>query len=83
MKAVSIMIQDPDGRVMIGLPPGQKSDPVKEMAWLCEGIVLLIKSAHKDGVKNESDSMRDCIRHLNKGFVDETYRVEGTPKKRG
>jgi len=74
MKAVSVIISG-NSEISIGLAPGQKADPVREMAWLCEGLVLLIKSAHKAGIKDESLSMHDCMKHLKMGFVDPDYEV--------
>lgn len=74
-EAIHVGINPKTGVAVIGLEPGMKSDPVREMAILCEGLVLIIKHAHKDGVKDESDSMRDCIKHLKAGFVDGGYKV--------
>ena len=41
-----------------------------DMGTICEALVAIIRSAHTSGIKNEADSMRDCIQHLNEAFVD-------------
>jgi len=79
-RIVSVIFGDNE-RVMIGLNPRQKPNPVLDMATLCEGIVLLIRAANKDGIKKEADSLRDCLNHLKKGFVDESYKVLKSPGK--
>lgn len=65
--------------VMIGVPEGQGHDILEDMATLCEGLCTLIHEAHRMGVKRDFDSLKDCIWHLERGFVDESYKT-GTPE---
>lgn len=51
-----------------------KIDPALDMAILCEAICMLIHVCHQNDIKKDADSLRDCIKHLKEGFIDETYR---------
>jgi hypothetical protein len=66
------------GMVMVGPAANGKvdPDPILDTGILCEAICTLIRICHKSGIKDESDSVRDCIDHLKKGFIDETFKVE-------
>jgi len=50
-------------------------DPVQDMALTCEALCTMIHTANKLGLKEDFKSIKDCIDHLKKGFIDETYRV--------
>lgn len=58
-----------------------KPDPILDMACLCEAVCTMIHLCHNEGIKDESLSLRDCINHLKKGFVDETFRTQFNPPK--
>jgi hypothetical protein len=47
---------------------------VDDMATLCEGICTLIHVAEQQGLKSSPDSLRDCIKHLQDGFADSSYK---------
>lgn len=53
-----------------------EQNPVLDMIVLCEALVLLIHAAHKEGFKKDYESVKSCINHIKKGFVDESFRVE-------
>jgi hypothetical protein len=71
-------------KIQIGKP--QASEPktpeemaqmvIMDMATLAEALVVTIRAAHQMRIKDESDSMRDIIAHLESGFVDSTLKVE-------
>lgn len=46
-----------------------------DMATLCEALCTLIHVAHDSGYKDGSESLRDCIKHLEEGFVDSSYET--------
>lgn len=48
---------------------------IGDMAMLCEAICLLIHAAEKQKIKSSPDSLRDCIKHLENGFADASYKV--------
>jgi len=59
-----------------------RPDSIYDTACLCEAVCLMIRICQQLGVKNEADSLRDCIKHLELGFIDETYKVRTTfPKQ--
>jgi len=82
MKGAITVIYDTDSKtpIAIGLPKGQKPHPINEMVFLCEGICLLIHEANRQGAKKDSDSIRDCIRHIQLGFSDETFKTSTVKK---
>ncbi len=47
---------------------------VDDMATLCEGLCTLIHVAEQQGLKSSPDSLRDCIKHLQDGFADSSYK---------
>lgn len=47
---------------------------IDDMATLCEGICTLIHLAEEKGLKSSPDSLRDCIKHLQDGFADASYK---------
>lgn len=51
---------------------------LKDMACLCEAVSTLIHAAHQSGMKDSADSLRDCINHLERGFVDGSYEAKVT-----
>jgi len=65
------------GEIKIG-PVGEnpQPDPILDMAILCEAICTLIRVVHSSRLKDESEALRNCIEHLKKGFVDETYKTQ-------
>jgi len=78
----SLMIQldteDETGHIKIG-PISEtpvEPDPILDMGILCEALCVLIRICHKAGVKSESDALRDCIKHLKDGFMDETLKTD-------
>lgn len=52
-----------------------------DMASLCEALCTLIHVADQNGIKPGPDSLRDCIKHLESGFVDASYK--GILKEKG
>jgi hypothetical protein len=57
---------------------------VKDMACLTEALVTLIHAAHQSGYKDSAESLRDCIKHLEHGFIDNEYETnikDFTPKE--
>lgn len=50
-----------------------QAKPLLDMGCLCEAICLMIRICHNSNLKDQSDSIRDCIDHLKKGFIDENY----------
>jgi hypothetical protein len=47
-----------------------------DIATLCEALVVMIRTAHQSGAKDEAESMRDVIEHLNSAFVDPDMKVK-------
>lgn len=58
------IIKDPE------TPAEVKEMVLLDIATLSEAIVMLIKSAHKMGIKDESTSLRHTIDYINKSFND-------------
>jgi hypothetical protein len=50
----------------------------KDMACLTEALVTLIHAAHQSGYKDSAESLRDCIKHLENGFIDNEYETKIT-----
>lgn len=48
---------------------------ITDMALLCETICTLIHSADQAGIKDSASSLRDCIKHLEDGFADSSYKA--------
>jgi hypothetical protein len=48
----------------------------KDMACLCEALSTLIHAAEQSGYKSSSESLKDCITHLERGFADPTYDIK-------
>ncbi len=70
-----------EGAIMIGPiaeHENQKMEakPLLDMGILCEAVCTLIHICNKKDIKKDSDSLKDCIEHLKKGFMDETYKVK-------
>jgi len=61
--------------LIVGYDKDYSPDPVQDMGITCEAICTMIHTAHKLGIKDDFKSIEDCINHLKKGFIDETYRV--------
>ena len=49
-------------------------NPILDMGVLCEALVTMIHLCHQEGIKKDSDSIRDCIDHLKKGFAESGYK---------
>lgn len=66
------------GTVKVGPVSDKKVEPnpVLDMGILCEAVCTLIRICHKAGIKDESNALRDCLNHLSKGFIDESYKVD-------
>lgn len=47
---------------------------INDMASLCEAICTLIHLAESQGIKSSANSLRDCIKHLEAGFSDASYK---------
>lgn len=56
-------------------PNIKERNPVEDMAILCEAICTLIHAANTMGVKPDYQSVKDCIDHFKKGFMDESYKA--------
>lgn len=73
------------GTVKVGPVSNEKIEPnpVLDMGILCEAVCTLIRICHKAGIKDESSALRDCLKHITQGFIDESYKVEllGSIKK--
>lgn len=41
-----------------------------DIATLCEALVVTIRTAEEMGIKPAHVSLKDCIKHLQDGFVD-------------
>ena len=65
--------------ILIGKPEidDNANTVIMDMACLCEALCTLIHVADKEGIRSGSDSLRNCIRHLEDGFVDPSYEVKG------
>ena len=61
--------------IYISSPDSQEKDVIKDMVVLCEGLCTLIHAAHKSGTKKDYESLKSCIKHLEDGFSDETYKI--------
>lgn len=83
-----IMDTEAEQNIMIGKPEGTQPRTQEElaemvildMATLCEALVTTIRAAHTMGIKDEADSMRDCIKHLQEGFVDPDFSAIVAPE---
>jgi hypothetical protein len=53
-----------------------KVEPIFDMGLLCEAVCTMIHLCNKQGIKKDSESLKDCIDHLKKGFIDETYKTD-------
>jgi len=49
------------------------SEITTQMTALCEGLVTLIHVADQNDIRNSAASLRDCITHLESGFLDPKY----------
>lgn len=81
MKRVLVIDLDTEREETIRIGPmgsfeNEKPDPIGDMSVICEALVTMIRLCHNEGIKDESESIRDCIKHLKMGFVDETYKTE-------
>jgi hypothetical protein len=74
---IQLDTEDETGSIKIGPVSDmiQEPNPVLDMGILCEALCTLIRICHKAGVKDEVEALRDCIKHLQTGFIDETYKV--------
>lgn len=52
-----------------------KGNILGDIATLSEGIVTLIHSCHKAGIKKDYELLNDVIKHLTEGFADASYRT--------
>ena len=68
--------------IIIDTPDSDKPEAIiQDMGLLCEALCTLIHSAHKEGIKKDHESLRTCIKHLEAGFSDETYKTESSFEK--
>jgi hypothetical protein len=75
---IQLDTEDETGTIKIGpvSDTAKDPDPVLDMGILCEALCTLIRICHKTGVKDEAQALRDCIKHLQDGFIDETYKAD-------
>jgi hypothetical protein len=80
---VNIDTDREDSPISIGKPEPYNENMTKEeftesivgdMATLCEGLCTLIHVAEQQGLKPSAESLRDCIKHLEDGFSDASYK---------
>ena len=60
-----------------------KPDPILDTEVLCEAVCTMIRLCHNEGIKKDSDGIRDCIDRLKKDFINPSYKTrmtEGTKK---
>ncbi len=62
---------------------GTGEEVIKDMAHLCEAVCALIHSADQADIKDSASSLRDCIKHLEDGFADSSYKTTINPIKDG
>jgi hypothetical protein len=48
---------------------------MEDIGTVAEALVVLIRNAHQLGIKDESQSMKDVIKHLQDAFVDSEMTV--------
>ncbi len=83
MKRILIIDLDTERQETVKISVGEESDKgtvVHDMACLCEGLCTLIHAADQIGVKDSAASLRDCINHLEQGFVDASYKASSVYK---
>lgn len=68
----TVIISHPDNLTI----QGTDNPIVDDMACLCEAIVTLIHVAEQQGAKSSPSSLRDCIKHLQDGFADASYKTK-------
>lgn len=51
------------------------SDNIKTMSNLCEALLVLMSRAHESQKKKKVHSLEDCVNHLQKGFLDSSYKT--------
>lgn len=82
--------EDQENTIMIGKPEYlQPSTPeemaemvVLDIATLCEALVVTIRTVHGMGIRDESESLRLAINHIQEAFVDPELKTEpGTALK--
>jgi hypothetical protein len=52
-----------------------KACPVLDMNILCEAVGSMIKLCHTEGIKKDSESIRDCVDRLKKIFIDTSFKT--------
>jgi predicted HAD superfamily Cof-like phosphohydrolase len=82
VKRILIVDIDTDRVDTIRIGPMQRFEnekiepnPVSDMSVLCEAVCTMIHLCHQEGIKDESQSLRDCIKHLQDGFVAPGYKA--------
>jgi hypothetical protein len=78
-----IMDTEAEDTILIGKPQNMQPNTPEEMAdmvlldmgTLCEALVVTIRTGHVMEIKDESDSIRDCIHHIQQAFVDSELKV--------
>ena len=75
-----VVIQEVNRTKNDQLIPTEDLDQVDMMGVLCEGVCTLIHTANEVGLKKDYESIKDCINHIESGFVDASYftKVEKT-----
>jgi hypothetical protein len=76
MKRVLVVDLDTDRekQIKIGLiDKDEKPNPILDMGVLCEAVVTLIHLCHQANIKSDSESVRNCIRHITNGFAEAGY----------
>jgi hypothetical protein len=84
MKRILIVDLDTErdgSQIKIGLTnKNLDPNPVSDMFVLCEAIVTLIHLCHQHNIKKDTESIRDCIKHISSGFAEAGYltRIVGS-----
>ena len=52
-----------------------KPNPILDMGILCEAVSILIRICHDEKIKDQSKSLKDCINHLQKAFINENLKA--------
>jgi hypothetical protein len=54
-------------------------DSFKDLKLMCKAVCTLIHGMHAAGVQKDYQSLRDCIKHLEEGFVNPRHQAIVTP----
>ena len=71
----TVLIKKPDHIKKPETDEEAKNMVISDMACMCEGLVTLIHLAHQNKMKDSVQSLKDCIKHLEDGFIDSQYKT--------